>query len=171
MKLCSACHQELSKDQFSNKQWQTKAKERRCKTCISGATTNDKENQGAPTKVFRYIDEEKARATLSELSNNEISCWKCLEVCLCVSVLLIYISTFFHIVRIVEKVHVGSSPTHSLLCALITHNIIGWRWREGPAIAMRLFLSGIFWLRSSLMRCGICRAKVLVDFSAAGQKV
>lgn len=60
MKVCSACQKGLSREHFSNKQWQTKQKQRTCKECIEEA-------QGSLMK--------RATSTNTEAP----SCWICLE--------------------------------------------------------------------------------------------
>ena len=69
MKICGACCRELSKEQFSNKQWQLKQYQRRCKVCI----TEGKELQLEPPPPSKNKEE------TDDDEDNAPSCWICLE--------------------------------------------------------------------------------------------
>ena len=95
-KLCSACHTELSKAKFSNKQWTTcNENKRRCKKCTSNNISSrplpeclvDEQTAAGNginkpafklRKPIEYIDEDSARAKLTNFPD-DISCWICLE--------------------------------------------------------------------------------------------
>lgn len=72
MKICGACCRELSKEQFSNKQWQLKQYQRRCKVCI----TEGKELQLEPPPPSKN---NASTEQTDDGEENAPSCWICLE--------------------------------------------------------------------------------------------
>ena len=69
MKKCGACCQELSKEQFSKKQWQLKLYQRRCKHCIAIGKELQLEPPPPSKNKEQYDDGEE----------NAPSCWICLD--------------------------------------------------------------------------------------------
>ena len=54
MKICGACGEEFSNDDFSNKQWKLKQQQRRCKRCID---TNRELHLKASSKLDQELAE------------------------------------------------------------------------------------------------------------------
>lgn len=74
MKICGACCRELSKEQFSKKQWQLKQYQRRCKECIAVGKELQLEPP-PPSKNNESTEQEQA----DDGEENAPSCWICLE--------------------------------------------------------------------------------------------
>lgn len=74
MKICAACCEELAQESFSNKQWQMKRYERRCKECIAA----DRDVQlEAPPKIDESADTQN-RPPPSEIIIDDSDKWCCI---------------------------------------------------------------------------------------------